>query len=34
MGHEHSVSYAYPHVDLVSRRSGVYVLGLDLDRFK
>ena len=34
VGHEHSVYYAYPCEDLVSGRSGVHVLGPDLDRFE
>jgi hypothetical protein len=34
VGHEHSVYYAYPREDLVSGRSGVHVLGPDLDRFE
>ncbi|OCK73998.1 hypothetical protein K432DRAFT_387067 [Lepidopterella palustris CBS 459.81] len=34
VGHEHSVYYAYPHDDLVFGRSGVHVLGPDLDRFE
>lgn len=34
VGHEHSVYYAYPRDDLVSGRSGVHVLGPDLDRFE
>ena len=34
VGHEHSIYYAYPREDLVSRRSGVHVLGPDLDRFE
>lgn len=32
--HKHSMYYAYPREDLVSRRSSVHILGLDLDRFK
>jgi hypothetical protein len=31
VGHEHPVYYAYPRKDWVSRRSGVHVLGPDLD---
>lgn len=34
VGHEHSVYYAYPRDDPVSRKSGVHVLGPDLDRFE
>jgi hypothetical protein len=34
VGHEHSVYYAYPCKDLVPGRSGVHVLGPDLDRFE
>ncbi|XTI94678.1 hypothetical protein V2W45_1473803 [Cenococcum geophilum] len=34
VGHEHSIYYAYPREDLVSRRSGVHILGPDLDRFE
>ena len=34
VGHEHSVYYAFPREDLVSGRSGVHVLGPDLDRFE
>lgn len=34
VGHEHSVYYAYPRENLVSGRSGVHVLGPDLDRFE
>ncbi|KAK7178074.1 hypothetical protein PSPO01_15874 [Paraphaeosphaeria sporulosa] len=34
VGHEHSVYYAYPREDLVLGRSGVHVLGPDLDRFE
>ncbi|KAL9083130.1 MAG: hypothetical protein Q9165_008660 [Trypethelium subeluteriae] len=34
VGHEHSVFYAYPCENLVSGRSGVHVLGPDLDRFE
>lgn len=34
VGHEHSVYYAYPRDDLVSGRSGVHVLGPDVDRFE
>jgi len=34
VGHEHSVYYAFPQKDLVSGRSGVHILGPDLDRFE
>ena len=34
VGHKHSIYYAYPREDLVSRGSGVYILGPDLDRFE
>jgi hypothetical protein len=34
VGHEHSVYYAYTRKDLVSRISGVHVLGPDRDRFE
>ena len=34
VGHEHSVYYAFPREDLVSGRSGMYILGPDLDRFE
>jgi hypothetical protein len=34
VGHEHSVYYAYPRADLMSGRSGVHILGPDLDRFE
>lgn len=34
VGHEHSVYYAYPREDLVYGRSGVHVLGPDMDRFE
>jgi hypothetical protein len=34
IGHKHSVYYAYPCEDLVGGRSGVHVLGPDLDRFE
>ncbi|CAG5180769.1 uncharacterized protein ALTATR162_LOCUS9396 [Alternaria atra] len=34
VGHEHSIYYAYPRENLVSGRSGVHVLGPDLDRFE
>ena len=34
VGHEHSVYYAYPRENLGPGRSGVHVLGPDLDRFE
>lgn len=34
VGHEHSVYYAYPREDLMSGKSGVHILGPDLDRFE
>lgn len=34
VGHEHHVYYCYPRHNLVSGRSGVHVLGPDLDRFE
>ena len=34
VGHEHSVYYAFPREDLVSGRSGMHILGPDLDRFE
>jgi hypothetical protein len=34
VGHEHHVYYCYPRDNLVSGRSGVHVLGPDLDRFE
>ncbi|KAF1924337.1 uncharacterized protein M421DRAFT_72698, partial [Didymella exigua CBS 183.55] len=34
VGHEHHVYYCYPRNNLVSGRSGVHVLGPDLDRFE
>lgn len=34
VGYEHHVYYSYPRNNLVSGRSGVHVLGPDLDRFE
>jgi hypothetical protein len=34
IGHEHAIYYAYPRENLVSGKSGVHVLGPDVDRFE